>query len=70
MTYPGAESRRKNKALSAGWSEPTIAHRPTNVVQEEQGHFRRRRLQTTGTWRLQDSLTRERERGPGQAEAG
>ena len=39
MTYPGAESRRKNKALSAGWSEPTIAHRPTNVVQEEWAHF-------------------------------
>jgi hypothetical protein len=47
MTYPGAELRRKNKALSADWSEPTIAHRPTNVVQEEQGAFFEKRPRST-----------------------
>jgi hypothetical protein len=44
MTYPGAELRRRNKALSAGWSEPKIAHRPRNDVQVEQGAFSREGL--------------------------
>ena len=33
MSYPGAELRWLNMALSADWSEPKIAHRPENDVQ-------------------------------------